>query len=92
MLLSIATPKLCHDEEHLWSIYLFIKNKIKEKHTPLEQEFLDIYERIKKIKEDPKRKNPNKAEKPFYYFACPDTVGKDLFEGLVKRSYRIKYK
>lgn len=81
-LLSRPCAKFYDDEETLWKIYLKIKNKIKGHAITLEKEFLEIYERIKKKKENADPKAKNKTKEFFYRIKISDHRSEPIFAGL----------
>lgn len=90
-LLSMPTPKFCDDEEDFFSWYESIKHKIKtDEEKILEQEFLEIYERIKKKKEDPNRKSPNRSEAPFNRSFGDNKVEQEILRRIRHRVLKFK--
>lgn len=93
-LLSCPVSKFNEDEEDLHRIYQYIKIKLQYKITlfskrdlqflEMEEEFLDIYEQIKKEK-DIKKTPRNLTEGPFYSHGITGKRHKKIFG-------RLKYK
>lgn len=96
-LLALPMPKFRNTKEDLWMIYIHIVKKLivksrynarwHEKCMQLEQEFLEIYERIKKKEEDLEREKKDTAKKPFYYITMPSKGQSDLFRRLGYRAH-----
>jgi hypothetical protein len=80
LLLWVATPKLKDDEEDILNILHYLKSELwkklekcpgkKLKCEKLYKYILEMYESIKKQKENREAKTTFTTELPFYYFDC----------------------
>lgn len=86
--------KLNDNGSNLDRVYQYIKRKIDKKPIgnkvyELEEEFLEIYERIKAKEKDIEGKTGYKVQRPFYRFEKSNRKGQDVFERL--RHKRAKH-
>ena len=82
--------KLSDDSSKLDHVYQYIKYKIDKKPVgnkvyQLEQEYLELYERIKAKEKDIEGKTEYHTQRPFYYFGRSNRKGQDIFK-------RLRYK
>lgn len=85
-ILSNPCPRLRDGKEDLWRVYSYIKRKLLKPHSlrlrkkqvpQLEQEFLDLYEQVKKKEEEIGREKLN--ERFFYYITVPNRLHEKIF-------------
>lgn len=99
-LLSIKTPKFQDDEEDIWGIWKYIEKKMwkklnkcpgeKIKCEQIKKEFMGIYGRIKKKKEDGEAKENNRTERMFYRLHCPIRSHNDVLERIGHRAKKYR--
>ena len=97
-LLSLPIPNLRDSEKTLYNIYIYIKKRlvIKSKYNPiwweecieLQKEFLELYERVKKKKEDDETNSRNKTKAPFYRIEGFNRGNKYIYTRLRQKSFR----
>lgn len=95
-LLSLPMPKFKHDEEDILNILNYLKAELwkklekcpgkKVKCEKLYAEIMDMYERIKKKKENDQATPENITERPFYYFRCTRRSNTQILQGLIYRA------
>lgn len=96
ILLSIPCPKFGNDEEDILNILLYVFNTMWKKLTKcpgkklkcekLYAEIMEIYERIKKKKENDEATPENVTERPLYYLECARRSGTEILRGLVYKA------